>query len=63
MFHYQDNLYFGLMPGGDVRILKFKEPPVDYPREADGTYPEAILDVKIDRNSWISIRDIMEGLY
>lgn len=54
MFHYSDNLFFGRMSNGSVRILKFKGKPPEWPL-AEGLYEDAILDVIVDQHSWCSI--------
>ena len=57
MFHQVDNLFFGRLPDGSVRILKFSEPP-QYPPLADAPRPEptdAVFDVTIPVDHWCSI--------
>lgn len=70
MFHQRDNLFFGRMPDGGVRIVKFSGPPfvqwwhneractvpTEYP-QADGEFRsvEVILDVKISAEEWASV--------
>lgn len=54
MFHNTDNLYFGRLPDGKVRILKLPATPVEWPK-ADGVYPDALFDATIDSDSWGSI--------
>lgn len=70
MFHQRDNLFFGRLPDGNVRIVKFSGPPhvmwwhnenactvpTDHPR-ADGEFRsvQVILDVQISSNEWASI--------
>lgn len=60
MFHWQDNVYFGRMQNGSVRVLKF---PSGYEQggwksgfpNADGEYPNVIVDLIIPDNHWGSI--------
>jgi len=54
MFHLSDNLFFGRLPDGKVRILKFAVPPADWPK-ADGVFPDAAFDQTIDDGGWGSI--------
>lgn len=54
MFHNTDNLYFGRLPDGKVRILKLPSTPSEWPK-ADGQYPDALFDVTIDDGHWGSI--------
>lgn len=54
MFHHSDNLFFGRLPDGKVRILKFASPPPDWPT-VDGTYPDATLDHTLDDGHWGSV--------
>jgi hypothetical protein len=58
MFHYKDNLFFGRMNNGSVRIIKFAKPPKDWP-QAEGfytSYEDAVLfDVIVDADSWCSV--------
>lgn len=70
MFHWRDNLYFGRLPDGFVRVVKFSRPPhvmlwhneractvpTEYPR-ADGEFysVEVILDLRIPPQEWASI--------
>lgn len=56
MFHSHDNLFFGRIPDGSVRILKFHRPPAKFPR-VDGLYTadEVSLDVLIPCGSWCSV--------
>lgn len=54
MFHVTDNLYFGRMPNGDVRILKFKEPPKDWPL-VYGDYEGLETDLTVKSNHWASV--------
>lgn len=69
MFHWRDSLYFGRLPDGTVRIVKFSAPPhvlkrhaegrtqfVDYV-SADGEFHDVkiLLDVRIPPGEWASI--------
>ena len=71
MFHWKDNLYFGRLLDGCVRIVKFSASPnvmqwhnseslsmtpTEYPR-ADGEFHsvEVLLDIRISSNEWASI--------
>lgn len=70
MFHQRDNLFFGRMQDGGVRIVKFSAPPhvtllhgadaVTRPTDgphADGEFREVkvLLDVRITADEWASI--------
>lgn len=60
MFHYRDNLFFGRMSNGAVRMLKFASPPREFPQADRGYMTEAgddgvVLDAVIDSNSWGSV--------
>ena len=55
MFHQADNLFFGRMVNGDVRMMKFEQTPCEYPT-ADMQGPTgALLDIVIPANHWGSI--------
>lgn len=56
MFHIADNLFFGRLADGSVRVLKFKAPPKIWP-QADRYYEPAtlILDQTIPAPSWGSV--------
>lgn len=57
MFHQADNLFFGRLPDGSVRILKFSKSP-QTPPLADAPRPDptdAILDLIIPNDHWCSI--------
>ena len=70
MFHWEDNMYFGRLPDGHVRVVKFSRTPhamwwhnensamvpTEYPR-ADGEFHsvEVILDLRIPPEAWASI--------
>lgn len=54
MFHLSDNLFFGRLPDGKVRVVKFAAPPKDWP-QADGVFPDAVLDQEIDDGGWGSV--------
>jgi len=56
MFHQANNLFFTRLPNGDVRILKLRYAPMDYPT-ASSEYHEdnVILDVTIPSDHWCSI--------
>jgi len=54
MFHQADNLFFGRLPDGSVRILKFAANPANWPT-VDGVYPDAVLDATISDGHWGSI--------
>lgn len=54
MYHSHDGLFFGRKANGDVRILKFENRGgVDWPK-ADGEYPDATLDMTLDKHVWCS---------
>jgi len=56
MFHQTDNLFFTRTPNGDVRLLKLKRAPKEFP-SVDTIFPahEVVLDVTIPLNHWCSI--------
>ena len=55
MFHWNENLFFGRMSTGAVRVLKFNSTPESFP-EADGPlHKDAVLDVEIPTEQWASI--------
>jgi hypothetical protein len=54
MHHSSDNLFFGRLSNGDVRILKFPNNPAEWPR-VNGVYPNALFDVTINDGHWGSI--------
>jgi len=56
MFHSEDNLFFGRLQDGSVRILKFDSNVAleSYPKVED-SYPNALFDVTIKPNHWASI--------
>ena len=58
MFHVADNLFFGRLPDGRVRLLKFASDrrwdDGTYP-VIDGVYPEAVTDQVIDADAWPSV--------
>lgn len=57
MFYFRDNLFFGRLPNGDVRIVKFSSPPPDFPQvEQDfRDWDITLLDVTVDALSWCSV--------
>lgn len=60
MFHWNNNVFFGRMENGGVRILAFSATPDSWP-VADGIYDPTdprfpvIFDQRIDANSWLSL--------
>lgn len=56
MFHVSDNLFFGRLDNGDVRILKFKRPPTVWP-DVNRVYISADVefDEKVPAGSWPSV--------
>lgn len=70
MFHSDNNTFWGRLPDGSVRIVKFSGPPhvmwhhgddavtrpTEFPR-ADGEFRtvEVLFDLRIDPNIWASI--------
>ena len=57
MYHWRDNLFFGRLPDGSVRIVKM-EKETDYSTRfpnVDEELPGAILDVTIPGSQWVSI--------
>ena len=70
MFHWRDNTYFGRLPDGMVRVVKFSRPPyvqwwhneeahtvpTENPRP-DGEFNsvEVLLDIRIPVMEWASI--------
>lgn len=77
MFHWRDNTYFGRLPDGTVRVVKFSKPPhvmlrhnedactvpTNYPA-VDGEFRsvEVLLDIRIPPNEWASIVASVSGL-
>ena len=58
MFHYMNNLFFGRLADGSVRILKFhmdKKWPEGESPKIDQRYPDSMIDLEIDPNGWASI--------
>lgn len=69
MFHSHDNLYFGRLPDGAVRVVKFSEPPFPMMKQVEcGTVPsewpqadgefhsvQVLLDVTLTVYEWASI--------
>lgn len=56
MFHVDNFLFFGRLPNGDVRILKFKHRPADYP-DAERIYSptDVEFDTTVPVGSWPSV--------
>ena len=56
MFHQGDNLFFGRLLNGDVRMLKLKHTPERWP-EASLVYPASavVFDHTIPQGHWCSI--------
>ena len=59
MHHMSDNLFFGRLPDGSVRILKF--PDVEWRGndgrswpKVDGVYADATLDIVVKDGLWCS---------
>jgi hypothetical protein len=76
MFHWKDNFYFGRLPDGFVRMVKFSASPqvmqwhnelvmkpTEYPR-VDGEFHsvEVVLDLRISPLEWASIIASMSRL-
>ena len=70
MFHWIDNTYFGRLPDGTVRVVKFSRTPhvmwlhgpdavtrsTEHPSASGEFYGvEVLLDVRIPAESWASI--------
>lgn len=57
MFHSNSGLFFGRTASGDVRLLKLPKnssvPPGEFPK-VDGEYPEAEMDMTLEKHSWCS---------
>ena len=58
MFHVGDNLFFGRMDDGSVRILKLPEPRSGepWPKVTDER-SDSLLDVYINEHMWVSVID------
>lgn len=56
MFHWKNEIFFGRRENGDVRIIKFKEHPIDWP-DPEKIYHSSDVDFDqtIPANSWGSI--------
>lgn len=55
MFHSNSGLFFGRTALGNVRILKLADRgDYEFPN-VDGDYPDAELDMTLDKHSWCSI--------
>jgi hypothetical protein len=56
MFHWQNEIFFGRRENGDVRVIKFMKPPVEWPdAEREYKLSEAQFDFTIPADSWGSI--------
>ena len=56
MFHFKDNLFFGRLPNGDVRILKFAMSPAHFPQATQQQFDtQPSFDATVDANSWSSV--------
>jgi hypothetical protein len=60
MFHSTNNLFFG-KKDGNVRILKLRTAPSDFPK-FDTSFPahDVLLDVTIDAGTWSSIVSLQD---
>lgn len=56
MFHVRDNLFFGRMSDGAVRVLKFKSAPASSP-SAMLSYPPHLIEYEfiVPAASWASV--------
>jgi hypothetical protein len=56
MFHLKDNLYFGRLADGSVRIVKFRAVPMAIP-QADQVFAAAdvLMDVAMEELQWASV--------
>ena len=60
MFHIKDNVFFGRLENGDVRVLAFSSPPESFPI-ADGIYDPTdkrypiTFDFTINADAWASV--------
>lgn len=58
MFHVSDNLFFGRLPDGRVRLIKFKHPQAKWPSVADPEMRSPLpgeLDLTLSDHQWSSI--------
>ena len=69
MFNVTETLYFGRLPDGAVRILRFTQVPLD-PPQASGVYSGQVdIDLTIPASTWpailaaVSLRGEIEGRF
>ena len=56
MFHLDNNTFFGRMPDGSVRVIKFKSPPTEWPAGTSTYVNESCdFDFTIPASFWPSI--------
>jgi len=56
MFHTSDNLFFGRLPNGSVRIVLFREPPKEWPQVGDAfDAANVVMDRTLDDGTWGSV--------
>lgn len=56
MFHESNNLFFGRMTDGSVRVIKFKAPPPQWPSITAQYQPQLVeFDQTIPAPAWASL--------
>ncbi len=70
MFHTSDNLYFGRLPNGSVRVIKFRSRPQEWPQATHYYNPLSLhFDFTVSDTTWasvvaeVSLRGEIDGRY